>query len=244
MADQENQVLVELHDLPIAVDKNARYGRVVTTRSLTEEDLVQIAVARRSDLNPNTLRAAFEILREVAETEIVNGASVSFGLGFFRMGVNGVFTGDDAHWNPDEHQLSLQVAPHSRLRQLMEHTQVKIRGKASVGTTINTLTDVSSRVVNHRLTPGGMVNLSGVRMKIAGPSPDNGLYLTHLGTGDSTFIPATALAVNLPRSITFTVPADLVSGDYQLSITTQYVNSNTTLKSSRTFFFKPFLEII
>lgn len=243
MADQENQVLVELHDLPIAVDKNARYGRVVTTRSLTEEDLVQIAVARRSDLNPNTLRAAFEILREVAETEIVNGASVSFGLGFFRMGVNGVFTGDDAHWNPDEHQLSLQVAPHARLRQLMERTQVKIRGKASVGTTINTLTDVSTGEVNRRLTPGGMVNLSGVRMKIAGPSPDNGLYLTHQGSGVSTFIPAAALAVNLPRSITFTVPASLEPGDYQLSIKTQFVHSRKYLNEPRHYFFNILLEV-
>lgn len=233
----KSQVIVELYDIHFEGVKNKSLGHVVTTRSVNEEDLVKIAVARRTDLNAGTLRAAYEILREVAEEELINGASVTFGFGHARLGVNGIFNNDDVKWNPKEHRLYLISSPDDRLRRLMKGTQVKVRGKATVGPIINTITDVASKDTNNFLTIGGMVNMKGVRMKIAGPSPENGLYLTHLDTGVSTFIPPSALAVNHPRSITFTVPASLEPGNYQLSIKTQFVHSQKYLKNPRTYYY-------
>lgn len=237
----KSQVLVELQDFPLTDDKNLRIGHVVTTRSVNEEELVRIAVARRSDLNASTLRAAYEILREVAEEELVNGASVTFGFGHSRLDVSGLFNSDDTQWDPDKHRLFLLSTPHARMRQLMKQTLVKVRGKATVGPIINTITDVTTRDTNNVLTIGGMVNMTGTRMKIAGPSPENGIYLTHLDSGVSTFLPAAALAVNLPRSITFTVPASLEPGNYQLTIKTQFVHSQKYLKNPRTYhYFKTY----
>ena len=43
-----------------------------------------------------------ELLKVIACDQIANGASVAFGLGYFSVGVNGVFSGDDPGWNPGE----------------------------------------------------------------------------------------------------------------------------------------------
>lgn len=76
---EKNNVMVELYDLSITERKDDRFGRVVTTKSLNEDDLIKTAVARRTDLNASTLKAAIDILKQVAVDEICNGTSVSSG---------------------------------------------------------------------------------------------------------------------------------------------------------------------
>ena len=58
-----NSVIVDLYDFSITERKDDRFDRVVTTKSMTEDDLINIAVARRTDLNPVTLKASMLIMK-------------------------------------------------------------------------------------------------------------------------------------------------------------------------------------
>jgi hypothetical protein len=53
MATEKNQVMVELYDLTITERKDDRFGRVVTAKSLNEDDLINIAVSRRAGDSPD-----------------------------------------------------------------------------------------------------------------------------------------------------------------------------------------------
>jgi hypothetical protein len=243
MANEKNSVIVELYDLTITNRKDDRYGRVVTTKSLKEDDLIRLAVARRTDLNPSTLRSSLDILKEVAAEEVANGASVYFGLGYFNLRVNGVFVGDHAKWDPEQHSLHVNATPSVDLRNAVNNIHVNVRGMAQSGLVINSLTDVASGEENTRLTPGGGVNLAGVRIRIAGDSPDNGIILSEQNSGTVMPIPATAILVNEPSKVSFIVPADLPAGDYKLSLTTQYSHSTVLLKEPRTYTFDYVLAV-
>jgi hypothetical protein len=231
---EKNSVFVELYDLVITGRTDDRFGRVVTGKTLNEDDLIKIAVSRRTDLNPVTLKASFDILKEVAMEQLANGASVSFGLGYFGLEVKGVFIGDNAKWDSKQHSLAIRVTPTAALRKTVREVSVNVRGMASVGVAINTLTDVASGEVNARLTPGGGVNLAGSKIKIIGDSPSNGVSLINQADETAVKIPATAILINDPSKISFVVPADLPAGDYRLSITTQYSSGAQTLKVPRT----------
>ena len=241
--NEKNSVIVELYDLTLTERKDDRFGRVVTTRSLTEDDLIAIAVSRRTDLNPTTLKASMDILKGIATEQIANGASVSFGLGYFNLGVNGVFIGDDARWDSTIHSLSVRTTPNAILRNAVNSSSVDVRGMASSGLFINSVTDVTSGEVSSRLTPGGGVNLTGSKIKIDGDNPALGIYLVNQSTSDSIVVPKTSLLVNDPSKITFIVPATLVNGDYKLSIVTQYSNSGTLLKEPRSYTFDYILNV-
>ncbi|MDR1225598.1 MAG: DUF4469 domain-containing protein, partial [Prevotellaceae bacterium] len=235
MANEEkNTVFVELYDLKLSERADDRFGRVVTTKSLREDDLINIAVRRRTDLNATTLRASLDILKEIAIEEIANGASVQFGLGFFSLDVRGIFIGDHAHWNPDVNSLHVKTASGVELRTAIENVHVNVRGMASSGTVINTLIDVMSGGEDARLTPGGGVNLTGSKIKIAGESTENGIRLIDQNSGAETPIPMEMVLVNDPKKVTFIVPHDLPAGDYKLSLTTQFSNTSTMLKEPRT----------
>lgn len=145
----------------------ANYG-VVTSKSLNEDDLIKTAIARRTDLSAVTLKASIDILRQIAIEKICNGASVAFGPDYFGLKVNGVFTGDNAQWDSSKHSLAVRAVPNAELRKAVESTTVNVRGLASSGTVVNSVTDVASGEENSKLTPGGGVNVNGTRIRIEG----------------------------------------------------------------------------
>ena len=231
------KIFVELYELLLTARKDDRSGRVVSTGSLKIDDLIAIAVTRRSDINAVTMKASYEILKEVALEGVCGAKVVEFGLTHNRLGVNGVFIGDHPVWDSSEHSLQLLATATAEVRDAIKNIVAEVRGMAQSGMFINSLTDVVSGEVNTRITPGGGVNLSGVKIKIAGDAPDVGLYLTEINSGIVTKFPMTSIPVNDPSKITFIVPPDFKAGDYRLSITTQYIPNTVLLKEPRTYVF-------
>jgi hypothetical protein len=230
------KVFIELYELLFTARKDDRSGRVVSTGSLKIDDLIEIAVSRRSDINAVTMKASYEILKEIALEEVCDAKLVEFGLSHNRLGVNGVFIGDHPVWNGSEHNLQLIATPTAEAREAIKEITAEVRGMAQSGLFINSLTDVVSGEVNTRLTPGGGVNLTGVKIRIAGDAPGIGLHLTEINTGTVTDIPVTSVLINDPSNLTFIVPPDLQAGDYKLSLITQF-SHGITLKEPRTYIF-------
>ncbi|MDR2627307.1 MAG: DUF4469 domain-containing protein [Dysgonamonadaceae bacterium] len=231
------KVFVSLYELLITARKDDRSGRVVSTGSLKIDDLISIAVIRRSDINPVTMKASYEILKEVALEEVCGAKQVEFGLSHYSLGVNGIFIGDHPVWSKEEHNLYLHSTATAEARNAVKAIEAEVLGMASTGTYINTLVDVVSGEINSILTPGGAVNLTGTKIKIAGDIPGTGLHLTEVNEGTTVDIPTTSIAINEPSKLTFIVPSDLPAGDYRLSIVTQF-SSNALLKEPRTYVFE------
>jgi hypothetical protein len=178
------KVIVELYDLLITARKNDRFGRVVSTGSLKIDDLIAIAVTRRTDLSAATLKASYEILKEIAIEEVCDAKRMEFGLSHYSLAVKGVFIGDHAAWNAAEDSFCLQLTPTAEIRRAVNEITVKVRGMAQSGIYINTVTDVTTGEVHTCITPGGAVNLSGVKIEIIRePATGAGLFLTEVNSG-------------------------------------------------------------
>jgi hypothetical protein len=234
---KDNKVSVELHDLSITPRKDDRSGQVVSTGSLKIDGLIAIAIARGSDINAATMRAVYDILKTVALGEICGGKHVEFGLSHCGLGVTGVFIGDHPAWKEGEHSLVLRSVPTLEVRNALQEVAVEVRGMASSGMYVNSLTDVASGEVNERLTPGGGVNLTGVKIKLVGDAPEVGIHLTEINTTAVVDVPITSVLTNDPSRLSFIVPADLPAGDYKLSVTSQFTGNSIPLNEPRTYTF-------
>lgn len=240
---EKNSVLVELYDFTITEQKDDRFARVITTKTFSEDNLVDLAVIRGTDFSANTLKSALHILKELAIEQIVNGASVQFGLGHFKLNVNGVFIGDNAKWDKAKHSLRVHVTPSAELRRAVKSCDVDVRGMAASPMAINSLTDVSTGETNACLTPGGGVNVVGTRIKVEGDEAGVGVKLVNEETKAETQIPINTILTNTPSKLTFIVPASLAQGDYKLIVTTQYSSSGIQLKEARNILLDYVLEV-
>lgn len=238
MADEKNNVFVELYDLSITDRKDDRFGKVITNSSVDEDDLIKMAVKRRTDISPTTMKASLELLKNMAIERLLNGDHVKFGLGFFYLDVKGLFLGDNASWDSTKHRLVVKVLPTGEVKVSVKEANVKVRGMATVGTVINTVTDVTTQEVNTVLTRGGGVNLTGSKMRIAGDKDEIGIYLVNNETQDEVLIQMTSVLTNDPSKISFILPHNIEEGEFKIKITTQYSSGNTLLKEPRSYTFE------
>jgi hypothetical protein len=232
MFDEKHNVDVELYSLDIDDKNSDHFGRIAPAELLKEDDLIRLAAARRTNLSPETLRAAMDILREVAMESLVNGASVGWGLGFFYLDVEGVFAGSHAKWNPDKHSLKLRAAPSADLQNLVKDIQVNVQGAVN-SPIIHAIFDATTGKENTHLTANGSVTITGSKIKIAGDHAVSGVTLAYANREGFFRIPSTEMLLNDPSMLTFVVPP-LPMGAYKLSITTQYCSENKLYKEPRT----------
>lgn len=178
------------------------------------------------------------MLKDVVKEELQNGASISFGFAHFSLGVNGVFIGDNAQWDNAKHSLYAKILPNTELRNAIKNTSVNVRGMATNGTIINSVTDVASGEENSKLTPGGGLNIFGSKIKIEGDKPEVGLKLINQTTKAETAIPMTSILVNTPSQLSVIVPTGLEAGEYKLVIGTQFSKGKEFLKAAKTYEFE------
>jgi hypothetical protein len=88
--------------------------------------------------------------------------------------------------------------------------------------------------VNDTLTPGGIANIKGTRIKIFGDKPEVELFITNQDTKEVITVLPNTIGMNDPSRISFVVPATLVPGSYLLSIVTQYTGSGGERKFPKT----------
>jgi hypothetical protein len=100
---------------------------------------------------------------------------------------------------------------------------------------INEVTDVLSGTVNETLTPGGVIVISGYRIRIEGTKPEVGLQI--VGTTKDAQAYSVAIAPpyveNKASKVIAVLPASIPDGTYRLQINTQYAGRGSLLKDIR-----------
>jgi hypothetical protein len=237
-------VIIELYDNPLTERPDDRYGRVINIASINEDTLIERAIAGGFNGNAASMKATYQAVKQEAVKAVVRGEIVSFGLGHATLDVEGAFIGDAPQWNPETNKLVACVVPSKELRETLKKTPVKVIGLAPEQAVVASVIDVASGKVNEKLTPGGMVNIKGSRIKVEGDSTDIGLFLHNQDTQQVVQVPATAIGLNDPSKIMFVAPIDLGAGNYLLSIVTQFGgNSKRLLNDPRTITFNQLLVV-
>ena len=237
-------VIVELYDNPLTDRPDDRYGRVINIASINEDTLIQRAIAGGFNGNADSMKATYNAMKQEALKAVVRGEIVNFGLGHLMLDVEGAFIGDAPVWKPEINKLVSNIVASKELRETLKDTPVKVIGMAPEQAVIASLTDVVSGKVNEVLTPGGMANIRGNRIKIAGDKPGIGLFFTNQDTQEAVQVPDTAIGVNDPSKLILIIPPDLPAVNYLLSVVTQFTGSNSRfLNDPRTITFNQLLAV-
>jgi hypothetical protein len=142
------------------------------------------------------------------------GYTINTSLFKINLGICGVFTDENDVFDAARHQINLNVSTGDRLAVVPQLIKLKKIEATSALPSPKKLTDVGSGTQNSVLTPGGVVKITGKRMKINPEAPEQGIYLVH---SKQTFKVA-SFVTSRPSELVFMLQDKMPAGDYTLEV--------------------------
>jgi hypothetical protein len=205
----------------------------VNVRTHDLEEIFKRISARYPGLTPAQIAAAVsEFFDEIyAITE--EGDAINTPLVNTQFSMPKTYESAMDSYDPKRHSLKLNLTPGKRLRDAVRKVKPEKVIVAEPLPHILEVKDITSDTVNEMLTPGGVVQLRGGRLKFLPAEANNGIFLIN-EQGDS--IKLTVIVENKPARLIAVLPTDILQGDYFVEVRTSWTTAGKpakTLKQGR-----------
>jgi len=207
--------------------------------SYDKEAIIANMLWRGSLLTRTDILAVLNGFEESITAIINDGGTVNTPLFNTSFSISGVFEGAVDNFDHKRHKVNVKFNKGILIRNAEAMIIPEKTGAIAPQLQILEVKDSVSGKVNERLTPGGVLEVWGNNIKIAGDHPECGLY----------FVPESGKAVkvqiivqNKPLSLIIAIPK-LTAGTYTLKLVTQFTHSHM-IKLPRTCFFNKTLFVV
>ena len=211
--------------------ENDYVGEVSTVgHTIRNEDIARRIVDERSELRYETILAILNERDGIVTNAILTGSSVQDGVIHIAPTITGLWTSADRTVDPSIQKAGISVSPTATLREKIAQVRLEILGLKDSGAYIGHVTDAASKATDGHITPGGIMVISGDKLRIAPENdPEMGIFLIN---ADGVKTPVTQISQNDPKKLTALVPP-LSAGTYTLQVVTRYSTRSTILKTAR-----------
>lgn len=228
--------LYDLKDNAMTKDVKEDYvANVRTLHSMTVEDIARAIVAERTEFRLDTIVNIANLIDEKIRHFICQGNTVVTGSAMYSPSITGVFMGKTGSFDPAVHSLGVNITPAKALRDEVAKVTPEFSGyvKDLGGARIGLVKDTQTGKTDGSLTPGGIVEVTGSKIKSvnADGTAIGKVVLVNTETQAETEI--TSLAINDPSRLMFSIPANLAEGTYKLRVETYFSTNQQRLKNVR-----------
>ena len=218
-----------LIDNKLTADPNDLRAQVRNPTTATIEDIADSIVRPGSTVTKAEFLAMWEELCAEVVRRALRGENVVTALFTVRATLTGVWVNAQDSFDPARHHGRLRLGAGVLLRRAEAELRFVLERLLDRSVPmLDQLEDFTSEAVNTTLTKGGIVRLTGSKLKFDLSDPDQGLYLVK-STGTATRVEK--VMTNKPGELLFKVPATLGAGTYRLEVRTKHKNS-TQLKTA------------
>jgi hypothetical protein len=219
---------------------NDYMAQPVNVRTHDLEGVYKRISARYPGLTPAQIAAAVnEFIEEIcAITE--EGEAVNTPLVNTQFSTPGVYEGAMDSYDSKRHSVRLNLVPGTRLREAVRKVKLEKVVVAEPLPHILEVKDIVSNTVNETLTPGGVVQLRGGRLKFLPAETDNGIFLINEQGAETKLA---VIVENKPARLIAVLPADLQRGDYSIEVRTSWTTSGKPMKTLKQGRFNKILTV-
>ena len=199
------------------VEPGAHVAVVQSAGTAEMEDVIDRMIEKGSTITRADIVGVLEDYYTTVEHLLLEGKRVRTPVANFSTSVRGLFDGPTDTFDRSRHRIAGIVNPGRRLRAAIQNWARASKQEASLPTPNPVaFIDANTGEKNTTLTPGGLGQLMGHRLKIADPAdPAQGIFFVG-ETGDETRV--SVIANNTPRGLTFLIPEDLPAGQYRVAV--------------------------
>jgi hypothetical protein len=199
-------------------------AQVVNLRSYTDEEIAEQMLKRGTLLTKADILAVLQVYREVIVDLVADGAAVNTQLFNIIPSMPGVYNGMGDSYDPARHKLHVNINAGVALRAAAKRIKPKKVQVADPIPYLMEIKDIVSGSVNEILTPGGVVQIRGSRLKFLPEFETNGVFLLLESGGEMKL---EVIVENKPARLIAMLPADLAAGAYLLEVRTNYAGGGS-----------------
>lgn len=171
---------------------------------------------------------------------VLSGYNVNTGLVYMRPVINDKF--HDKTWSPDINSVYISFTQGHDLRQALGETTIEVLGEQINPIEIYSMTDLSTGNTEGKLEKGSMVEVIGTNLKVLGVYPECGIVFRNVQTQEITKLKRSEVVVNEQSKLKILIPGSLETGEYEMTLCTQYKSDNKLFNQPRyTAFEKPII---
>jgi len=183
--------------------------------SRTIEDIIDEIVSRGSTVTRAEVLAVIEEYEAAITKFVANGDRVNTALVQVSSSISGIFSDSDDQYDHKRHQIKLNVNPGLRLKEATEDMTAEKVNARQRRPQVRVVEDHMSETKNDKLTPGGMLKISGSLLKYNPDDSEQGVFLLATDAAETKLGPVIR---NKPSTLIIAVPDDLPAGEYKLEV--------------------------
>lgn len=215
-------IVYALHENNLTDDPTDYRAMVSPTDILDLDDVIARMLQGGSTVTKEDTLAVLESYHATIIALVLGGSRVNTPLVNFGTSVRGSFNGQTDAFDPNRHTIEARLNTGTRLRDALRSARPQKNERSSPLPSPLAYLDINSGEPNSLLTPGGMGQLSGYRLKIDPTDPEQGIFLIHSG---GTVTRVQVIGQNTPGQLMFMLPAPLPSGSYTLEVRARFGES-------------------
>jgi hypothetical protein len=190
---------------------------VVVNRTIyTVKDIVKQITGEGSILKETECNAVIESFLKKIGSNLADG--ICFQSEYFSIGVeiSGVFDNDKDKFDANRHMIYPNLSAGKPWKENVALAKLEKVTTEENKPRPESLVDMKSKTNDQVLSPGGMAELMGQKLKIDETTPDEGIFLISENGGGETKI--SYIYLNYPKNLQFEVPEGLVAGNYKVEV--------------------------
>lgn len=206
-------------------------------QSLDITDVARAIVEERTEYRVDTLVNTANLIDEKIRQLVCQNNIVKTGTAMFTPAIEGLFLGKTGTVDPAKNKCNVNIIPTAAMRSELDKVTMEFSGtvKESGGARIGLVKDVTTGKTDGTITPGGMIDVTGSKIRCINADGTGIGSLTLLKSTDrSVATSITLFGINDPSRLMFTLPANLEAGTYELTLETYFSTNSTQLKQPRT----------
>ena len=199
------------------MDDPGAYWATIRSRGTCDmEQVVDRIIQQGSTVTRADIASVLEDYQIAIENLLLEGNRVNTPLANFKASMRGTFAGKLDTFDANRHELRAAISPGRRLRNaILKRAKVAKQEATTPSPNPEQYVDLDSDEIDGLITPGGMGQLIGHRLKFDGSDPGQGIFFVD-AYGDEARVQV--VGRNMPGDLMFKVPPDLAPGSYRLEV--------------------------
>lgn len=217
----DNSLTTDPKDRILILDPAGNAGLQEIYKEMREED---------TGLREETIVHVVTLFQRIVARFLMNGYNVNTGLYHAVPRFTGLI--ENGLWNALKNGIYVCFTQDKLIREEIAKTDIVIQGEKADVMYITGVEDRSNSMTDGSMTPGRNFCVYGAYLRVTGSDASVGISFRKLADDTVIKLGNDMFGTNDPGKLMFIVPAELTDGEYELTITTQYMKNSSVLRKA------------